>query len=76
MKTFIEEIQQFLIAEFEKRGVIVYYQIEETHPNIAKLHDKLCVFPEDLTKKDIKTMMQWLEIDTLKLGKLNITWKI
>ena len=76
MITFIEEIQQLLITEFEKRGVIVYYQIEETHPKIAKLHDKLCVFPEDLTKKDIKTMMQWLEIDTLKLGKLNITWKI
>lgn len=75
MNTFIEEVQHFLIAEFEKRGVYNHWQLQKTHPKIAIHFEKLCGFPEDLTTKDIKTMLNWLEIEKIEFKNIKITWK-
>lgn len=76
MKLFTEEIQQFLIEEFEKRGVTQSWQIAKTHKEVSIAYQLMLSFPEYLFVKDIKTMLNWLEIDTIELEKIKITFKI
>lgn len=70
METLIDKVQEHLLNEFAKRGVKMSWQLMEA--DLEAEHLKLRLQPDTLKISEITSMMQWLELKSIKVDKFEI----